>query len=89
MLTMLKFVGMKEGRARPSSIDSQVEGECCACLFIVMHVGVVHGLNWELSVFLSQGERETRDNRLASSRRSLQRHSQWNLPRQPVNMGPY
>ena len=51
MLTMLKFVGVEEGRARPSSRDSRVEGECCACLFLVMRVGVVQGLNWELSGF--------------------------------------
>ena len=55
MLTMLKFVGVEEGRARPSSRDSQVEGECCACLFLVMRVGVVQGLNWELSVVFAAG----------------------------------
>ena len=46
------------------------------CLFVSSYAcWCSAGLNWELSVFLPQGERETRENRLASSRRSLQRQS--------------
>jgi hypothetical protein len=47
-----------------------VEGECCACLFLVMRVGVVQGLNWELSVFFAAGR--TRNSRKPIGQQSVE-----------------